>query len=242
VLEELIKNFYLTEKEAKIYLANLELGRSRVSLIAKKAGLNRITTYEILKKLLQLGVANSALYGNVKTFQVIKPEILLEKMESRLKLAKNFLPHLLLISKIDKDKPNFAFYDGAEGLRTIYEDTLSCHDKTIYNIANPQNLLSTIGQNFFEEYLKKRLRRKIQVKVLLPDTVENKKYWHEVKKNKREVKFFDNKKYQIPNEILLYDNKVAMLSFSSNVGVIVEDREITNSMKMLWQMLWDSLK
>ncbi len=241
MLNELINNFYFNEKEAKVYLAALELGRSRVSRIAKKAGLNRVTAYEVLKRLSQMGIAQSAIYGGVQTFIVVPPETLVEKQESRLSVAKKILPELSLLTASKKNKPSILFYEGTEGIRSIYEDTLACKDKLILNITHPQNLLQTIGEDFFYQYVKKRTRKHIAVQVLLPDTKENKKYKKEVTTAKRQIKFFDSTKYPLPNEILIYDNKVALLSFSSLVGVVVEDRDIAQSVKSLWQMVWDSI-
>lgn len=241
MLDELINNFYLNEKEAKVYLAALELGRSRVSRIAKKAGLNRVTAYEVLKRLAQMGIAQSAVYGGVQTFTVVSPETLIKKQESRLSVAKEILPELALLTASKKHKPTISFYEGAEGIRSIYEDTLACKDKLILNITHPQNLLQSVGDDFFFQYVKKRTRKHIAVQVLLSDTKENKKYKKEVETAKRQIKFFDPDKYPLPNEILMYDNKVALLSFSSLVGVIVEDKDIAQSVKSLWQMVWDSI-
>jgi len=241
VLQEFINNFYLNEKEAKVYLATLELGRSRVSRIAKKAGLNRITAYEVLKRLTEMGIAQSAMYSGIQTFTVVSPEILVEKMESRLAVAKNVLPELSLLAASKAHKPAIMFYEGAEGIRSIYEDSLTCKEKIILNVAHPQNLLKTIGKDFFAQYVKKRVRRNIQVNVLLPDTPENKKFKREVKSAMRQIKFFDNKKYLLPNEILIYDNRIALLSFSALIGVVVEDKDIAQSMKSLWQMVWNHI-
>lgn len=41
MLERVLEKFGLSEKEAKIYLATLELGQATVQQIAKKAGLVR---------------------------------------------------------------------------------------------------------------------------------------------------------------------------------------------------------
>ena len=46
----------LTEKEAKVYLAALELGEKAVQVIAQKAGVNRATTYFILESLIEKGL------------------------------------------------------------------------------------------------------------------------------------------------------------------------------------------
>jgi len=241
-LEQLMDNFYFDEKEAKIYLASLTLGRSKVSEIAKKAEINRITAYEILKRFVQRGIASSTTYNQVKTFSVIAPEILIKKMESKLKTAENILPQLSALALTQTKRPQISFYEGTEGIRTIYEDTLTCQDKVIYNIANPQKLLETIGQDFFKQYLNKRLKKKIKVLGLLPDTPENLKYRKEKISALREVKFFDAKKYNLPNEIIVYDNKVAELSFTSKIGVIIEDADIAQSLKTFWQMIWDQIK
>jgi len=240
MLQELINNFYLTEKEAKVYLAALKLGRSRVSDIARKAELNRITAYEILKRLVQMGIAHSAAYGGIQTFTVISPEMLIQKMESRLKMAQKALPQLALLNRANSGKPAITSFEGIEGIRSIYEDTLSCKEKIIYNVANPDNLINAIGEDFFVQYVKKRVRRKIVVKVLIPETNQNKKYAKEKREAKREVKFFNQKLYDIPNEILIYDNKIAMLSFSSLIGVIIEEKDIANSVKTIWQMIWQA--
>jgi sugar-specific transcriptional regulator TrmB len=242
MLQELINNFYLNEKEAKAYLATLELGRSRVSRIANKAGLNRITAYEVLKRLIEMGIAQSTVYSGVQTFAVVPPEILVEKQESRLAVAKKVLPELALLSASKANKPAISYYEGAEGIRSIYEDTLVCKEKNILNIAHPQNLLKAIGEDFFAQYVKKRTRRKIHVDVLLPDVPENKKYKKEATSAMRQIKFFNVEKYPLPNEIFIYDDKVALLSFSSLVGVIVEDKDIAQSVKSLWQLVWDGVK
>jgi len=242
LIDKLIDYFGFTEKEAKVYLSCLKLGKTRVSIIAKNANLNRITTYEILKKLTQEGIAYSSVHNDVKIFYVIPPKTLLEKHESKLELARKSLPELQLISNIHSQKAKIYFLEGVEGIRTIYEDTLNCKEKLIRNIANPQNLINTINRDFFTNYVKKRKRRNIKVKVLLPNTKENIKLKKESKTELRDVKFFDKNKYPFSNEIFLYDNKLALFSFTSLICVIIEDEEIAESIKSFWQMIWDNLE
>jgi len=242
ITEKVIENFNLGEKEAKVYLANLSLGRSRVSEIAKKAQLNRITTYEILKRFKQKGIATSVTYNNITYFQTVSPERIIEKMERQVALSKELLPQLLSLKDQSKTRPNLEYYEGKEGVKAIYEDTLSSKDKIIYNIAHPTNLTNFIDNDFLQNYIKKRVRKKIKVKVLIPEDEAKQKYTKEVKTALREVKIFNNIRYPVPNEIMIYDNKIALLSFSSKIGVVMEDPEIVQSLKSIWQVLWDSAK
>ncbi|MDO8524334.1 MAG: helix-turn-helix domain-containing protein [bacterium] len=241
MLDKIIENFNLEEKEAKVYLAALGLGKTRVSEIAKKAGLNRITTYEILKRLKQKGLANSAVYKDILVFQVIGPERFIEKMESRLALSKILLPQLMLFGNNKKSRPKIEFYDGTEGIKSIYEATLFCKEKIIYNVAHPENLLNTISEDFFNNYVKKRVKKKIRVRVLLTDVKLSEQYKKEGIKVMRETKVFNYEKYPISNEIMVYDNKIVLLSFRSKIGVIIEDVELAMSMKSIWNFIWNSL-
>lgn len=242
MLQQLIDNFYLTEREAKVYLAALEIGRSRVSVIAKKAELNRITTYEILKRLVQLGLAQSSMQKNVQTFTVVPPETVVQKMESHLHVAQTLLPQLTLLNRANPTKPSISFFEGVEGIRTLYENSLECKEKMILNIANPDNLLRAIGDEFFEQYVKKRVRRKIHVRVLLPNAPTNREFEKVNPKEMREARYLDQKEFDFSNEIFMYDSTTVLISFSSLVGVSIEDRDISKMMCGLWQIAWKSAK
>jgi HTH-type transcriptional regulator, sugar sensing transcriptional regulator len=241
MLKQIIENFDLTEKEAKVYLAGLKCGKSKVSTIAKEAGLNRITTYEILKRLAYRGLAGGITYDKLTYFQVVDPDTLINKRERQLNLAKNFLPNLLALKNSDGNRPKIDFFSGVEGIKTIYEKTLTTKKKIIYNITNIQNLTSVLDKSFLDDYFEKRTKRKIKVKVLLPQTGLEPQYLNDNEKLLREVKIFDSKKHNIPNEIMIFDDKVAMLSFSSKMGVIIEDSEMASSMLAIWQIMWEML-
>jgi len=54
-LEEDLVSLGLKKTEAKVYLALLELGVGTVSVVAKKAGLNRTSTYDVIQPLVGKG-------------------------------------------------------------------------------------------------------------------------------------------------------------------------------------------
>jgi len=241
MLKQIIENFDLTEKEAKVYLAGLKCGKNKVSVIAKEAGLNRITTYEILKRLAFRGLAGGITYDKLTYFQVTSPDSLIAKKERQLGLAKNFLPDLLSLKNSGGNKPKIDFYSGAEGIKTIYEKTLNVKKKIIYNITNIENLTSVLDKSFLNDYFQKRTKKGIKVKVLVPEAGLQSEYLKDNEKYLREVKIFSRNKYNIPNEIMIFDDKVALLSFSGKIGVLIEDQEIASSMFAIWQIMWNLL-
>jgi sugar-specific transcriptional regulator TrmB len=243
MIEKIIENFNLGEREAKVYLAALSLGKSRVSDIAKKARLNRITTYEILKRLTNKGIANNIIYKKIIYFEVIDPKQFLHKIERQAELAREAIPQLLLLKNTSNKQPRVEYFVGVEGLKVLYEDSLNCKNKIIYNMANIKNLINFFGKDFLNTYIKKRIRKEIQIKVLIPNDEIAKKYIENEKKRNslREYKFFNNKKFPMPNEIMIYDNKIVLLSFSSQIGVIIEDNNIAKSLKSICRLLWEKL-
>ena len=241
MLKQIIENFDLTEKEAKVYLAGLKKGKSKVSDIAKEAGLNRITTYEILKRLAFKGLAGGMTYDRLTYFQVVSPDALINKKERQLTLAKNFLPDLLSLKNSGGNKPKIDFFSGVEGIKTIYENTLTAKEKIIYNITNVRNLADVLDKTFLEDYFQKRTKKRIKIKILIPNANVDHDYLKDNDKYLREVKAFDGKKFNIRNEIIIFDDKVALLSFSGKIGVVIQDKEIADSIQAIWEMMWNLL-
>ena len=239
MLEQILQNIGFTDKESRIYLASLEIGSAPASDIAKKAQLNRVTAYEILKKLVHQGLARTYIKNKIKYFSVIEPKILLNKQKDYLSNFEKSLPELESVYKKSPNKPKISFYEGPEFLKNVYEATLNNKEKVIYDITNAEALLKTLPLEYHKEYWEKRLKKGIKAKVIAPDSEKGKWTKEEGKKVNRETRLFDQKKYNIPNEIVVWDNKIALSSFSNKISVIIEDVEIAQSIKTIWQMVWD---
>ena len=54
-IQEALRNFGLNDKEARVYVALLELGQTTAYAIAERSGLKRPTVYVILDDLRQKG-------------------------------------------------------------------------------------------------------------------------------------------------------------------------------------------
>ena len=72
--ENVLKQTGLTEKQAKIYLACLELGQAKVPEIAKKAEIKRTTAYGILDELVSLGLVNYSQKNKQKLYRAGNPD------------------------------------------------------------------------------------------------------------------------------------------------------------------------
>ena len=91
-LIKVLTSLGLNKKEAKVYLACTKKGTSVVSEIAQVAGINRVTTYDILEKLKQKGLVSFFNKDKTKYFSSIKPETLLEEFEKRTNDLRSSIP------------------------------------------------------------------------------------------------------------------------------------------------------
>ncbi|MDR3169460.1 MAG: hypothetical protein LBU27_07030 [Candidatus Peribacteria bacterium] len=54
MLIELLQQYHFTEKETKVYLTSLKLGKAPASSLARKSGIKRVTVYALLKGLINI--------------------------------------------------------------------------------------------------------------------------------------------------------------------------------------------
>lgn len=112
MFEQHLKNLDLSEKEAIVYLASLELGSSIIQEIAKKSQISRSTAYEIIESLMKKGLMCALTEGKKRYFSAERPERLMSLIdikqkgpEGRRKELKAILPELRELTKLSKERP-----------------------------------------------------------------------------------------------------------------------------------------
>jgi predicted transcriptional regulator len=109
----------LTDKEARVYIALLQLGNASAYGVAMKSGLKKSTAYVILEELVEKGLAFQIPREKKQLFAAIPPEDFIQKAEDRFFTAKKALPELLSLYK-NKKQPKSArtlYFDGINGMR-----------------------------------------------------------------------------------------------------------------------------
>ena len=86
MLRQALCGFELSDAESAVYAATLALGSAQVSLIARRAGINRAYTYDILFALCKKGLVQEAAEGNIKQFISAPPHRLVALIEKKERL------------------------------------------------------------------------------------------------------------------------------------------------------------
>lgn len=152
----------------------------------------------------------------------------------------DLLPQLRSIYNISGAKPKIMFYEGKEGLKEVYGDTLK-YKSEILAFAS-EGIIQILGKDYTDDYIAKRIKKNIPVRGIIPTTdVLEKSYLRNNIAHLRSTKIIDAKKYNFPIEINIYANKVALMSFRDELGLIIESDEISKMMRMMFEFFWSTL-
>jgi sugar-specific transcriptional regulator TrmB len=236
----------LSDKESSVYLALLELGRSTVSKISREADVNRATGYVILDSLVNKGLAHISGKEPKQEYTAESPDNLVSllrnektKAEKALVAAEALALELKSIQKKD-ERPQVKFYEGADGMKQVYEDTLTSKE-TILAFATIEDVHAAFS-NYFPRYYKRRAEKGINIRAVFPDTplsIERTKYDTE---EARESVLVPANIYTFHPEINIYDNKMMIASWREKLGIIIESTEIADAMKKIFELAWIGAK
>lgn len=240
-IKNVLQQFGLEGKKADVYLAALELGSATVIEISKKAGIKRTTCYDILLDFIVEGLISQTQKGKKRLFVGEDPEKIQRNLKNKERLFSEILPQLQSIHNVRGSKPKIRFYEGKEGLKEVYADTLRYKTETLGFASD--DIIKAMGMEWSMEYLARRKKAGIWAKGIIPGTEFMKEnFLSKDVEQLRVTKIIDCKKYPFTIEINIYGHQsVALISAKEEIGLIIEGQEIHNTMKLIFQLIWDLL-
>lgn len=245
-LKNALLSMGFSEKESVVYLTLLNLGKATVSEVARRAGINRTTGYDILNKLITSGLATLSGKKPKQEYIAEPPDKIILYLEKKiqndkenLSIAKELIPEFNSLHNIGK-RPQVKFYEGKEGLEHVYEDTLTSHE-TILAFAEVENMHKALP-NYFPKYYKRRAQKKIHINAILPATETSIERSRHDRDEERTSSLVPMEKFYFSPEINIYDNKIMIASWKEKLGIIIESHEIADAMKKIFTLAWEGSK
>ena len=230
----------MDDREAQLYLAGLQLGTAPASDYAKKAGINRITAYNTLESMVRRSFLTTVKKVRAKWYAPVAPEYLSLEVRKNAEALNRALPELKSLQGAKYRKPRVRFFEGWDGVRHVYEDTLTSSEP-IRAYATVDDMHKALP-NYFPRYYKRRAEKNISIRAIVPETpVGRERKTHDVEE-KREIAFVPADKYYFSPEINIYDNKVMIASWREKLGIIIESEEIADAMKKIYELAWERAK
>lgn len=238
MIQDNLKDLGLSDAEIKLYLASLELGEAVIADIAEKAGIKRTSAYLVAESLKEKGMLRS-LKKKKKTYLYAEdPRKLQERLEERKMTLEKAIPELLAIANFLDKKPKITFYEGIEGIKDVYLDTLRYPEKEMLAWVS-EEAFHALDQIFMDYYITRRVEKRIWVRVIAPDTGETRAYKNKEAQVLRKTKLIDADKFPIKVEIDLYGtNRIGIMAFEEKIGLIIESEKIYITLRSIFEAHW----
>jgi sugar-specific transcriptional regulator TrmB len=164
----------LTQSQAKAYLVLVQYGSVAPPELALRTKETRTNAYKILDRLVDLGLALKE-PGNKKMIYRANNPIALEALAKKARdealeresKVKSSLPTLLSFFYTYSEQPGVRFFQGAEGLKEIFNDMLRTR-QTIYLVRSPDDI-KFYDADFFQKFKDRRAKLGIKTYALTPD-------------------------------------------------------------------------
>lgn len=246
--EIFLQELGLSEKERRVYMTLLRRGPSSVRQLAESSEVNRGTTYDILKSLQEQGVVSFFDKDKKTMFVAESPETLQEILENKKRHLKTLeqqlstvLPQLSSIAALSPSaKPVARYYHGSKAIKSILLEVL--HD--VGQLEKKEYIVyssSAIAQHLYDaipDYTKKRIKADITVRVIAfgpggnGDDELSERRWL-------------SRETSAPTYTIIFGRKTAFISLDEKEqphGVILEDLNLANTQRMLFESTWSTLK
>jgi len=238
---EKLQEFGLTEKEARVYLAALQLGSATAEQISKLAEVNRSTTYVQIEQMMQRGLMSTHEEGKKTMFTAESPEHLkriyqkrVEDLQNEVKAFDRFVPELQRLYDSAGERPVVRFFQGKEGLITMRNEVLKAKEKKMLIASSHDHMTEVFTWDELMQYSEKRAKKNITPRVIYTKTGDDIPVVPPI-----ELRRVDKDDYPFESEVYIYDNTVALASLHGYIsGVIIENKAIAKSMKTLYELAW----
>jgi sugar-specific transcriptional regulator TrmB len=232
----------LDEAEASAYLALLELDEASIAQIAEKAKLKRPTTYLIVESLKEKGLVSMVKRKKKTLFLAEDPRKILDMLEERKQKMSRIMPELLSFANVLDKKPGIRYFEGWEGIKDVYRDTLNYPEQEFQAFFS-EVFLTRFDEKFFTEfYYDQRLQKRIFVRAILPDNADTRKLVAQDQMQLRKSKLAPAGMFHMHIEINTYGkDKVGIISFEEDFALIIESKKIHDSLKSLFELTWSLL-
>ena len=237
--------FGLSEKEAGVYLALLELGPSGVQTVAEKAGVNRSTAYALFQTLKERGLVSETQQENRAIFIPESPYRLQEQCEKELHEVEQkrekllyAMPDFMALFHAIEYKPRVRYFEGLKGISAARSALMeNSPDEEYVSFTCIDEGTNAVAQ--IEERERQRMARRLHGRLILA-----------LKPGMQipQTDFSSWKIRQIPfeqspfsGELDIFGNTVAaFVTKDEPMGLILESQMLADLFRSLFEAAWKS--
>ncbi len=230
-----------TSKQAKVYLALLELGESPVGKVADITKINRTVVYEVIEELTQLGFVTESSKHKVKRYNATPPQKIFHVARAHFENFKFLLPLFQALHNRGENKLRIEFYEGEEAIPHIFQT---------FDIGSERRFMASYSQidAHFPHELKRWQRRIANLKQLtatkhlLADDKISRGFAKAANKHQNYEFRFLSPGVEFSMDLAIVDDTLAITNFKPLSIVVIRSAELARSAAILFDLAWKSAR
>ncbi len=237
--KEPLRQIGMTEREIKVYIALLELGKTTTGPLIKKSKIPSSKVYHTLDRLMGRGLASYVIISKTKYFQATSPENIVLNLESKIKNVEELIPELKQMQFLALDIQHAEVYESMSGLKAAFNNILETvkqgEEYLVFTLGD--ELKSEELKRFFSIYHTKRIGKKIKVRLIANKKIKEifSKY-HSYQG--MAVRYTDLK---LPTGIFIYEHKVMTVVWEENPACfVITSKRNAQRYKDFFEEIWDT--
>lgn len=232
---------WLWEQDANIYLKLLENWALTITELSVKTQLHRTQLYRMLPFLIESGYVIQSMKGKKKYYLPASPEIVQNAFENLASQNSQNIAYLQNLYNHLDSKPTVIYEKWAKGITKVFSDIVSSTQKwdVFYRVTSESDT-DFINENYLpKDYREKRDKKELERYVIM----SSKSAQNKTPRLQRDLKIVPEKIDEFDDNVLMtiYGQKVAFVDFNTETSIIIENKQIADFQKKLFQMLYKSL-
>ncbi len=233
--EEILEQIGFSKNEAKVYLALLELGNATAGEISKKSMVHRTNVYDALEGLSKKGAVAHFSKNNIRYFEAVDPESLMNILHEKELSLQSILPQLKLTHQFVQLKTDAYVYEGIKSVKNILNEFLN-KKKPIFVYGIPKEAISRM-EPFIVLYHKRRIAVKVEMKHIYNEDAKQRI------KSLNSLPYTEarhlSKEFNSPVSTNVCGDEVVLVIWQDPVFTIqIKNKEMANSYRKYFDILW----
>jgi sugar-specific transcriptional regulator TrmB len=237
-----LTNIGLSDKEARVYMATMALGPSKVQAIAKAAEVKRTTVYVILEALKSKGLIRVELSGWKTLYVAESPDKLESLVEQMRHQVKKTLPEFSALYNLHSSGAFISYYEGLEAVKNVYEGLLrDIKPHEDYLVIGDLSQWLEQDEDFFLDFTKRRGKLNINIRILMQESPlahEHKR----LERNFNETVKIMPPEYKLTTNMVIIPHRVVINQLTPPLlAMVIENEGIVKMNRELFEMIWKSI-
>ena len=187
-----------------------------------------------------MGLVKQTKRQGKQLFCALGPEEFLAQEEQRVAQLRHALPELKAITNATIEKPHVFFYEGAAGVKRVYDNMLQ-HRGEIEMFTTP-SFVSKDQLHLLKEHVPQRVALGNRVRMVAEVSPENVMLQQRDAAELRETRLLPKDVYHSNVEIGIYGKKVYIADFRQLFGMEIESPDVAQTLSMIFDIVWKSGK